>query len=215
MELTDAAIFDLDGTLVLTEERNRVVWQRFFTAYDIEITDEISRQLTGRRGLDALHDLTHLFPGREPRDLLAEVLAHELADDLPEIGAVPGGADLVRALRADGVPLALVTSATGHQVTQRLDSVGLGGCFDVVVTGADVSAGKPDPEGFVRASELLGVPAARCVGFEDSPAGVAAVKAAGMRCVAVTTTFDAEVLGAADVVVPDLTEVPWPVEEVA
>ena len=215
MELTRAAIFDLDGTLVLTEERNRVVWQRFFTAYDIDLTDQIARQLTGRRGPDALRELTHLFPGRDPQDLFAEVLAHELADDLPAITAVPGGADLVRALGEAGVPLALVTSASGHQVTQRLDSIGVGGCFDVVVTGADVSVGKPDPEGFTRAGDLLGVPPSRCVGFEDSPAGVAAVKAAGMVCVAVTTTFDAEVLRAADVIVPDLTEFPWPVAEVA
>lgn len=215
MAVSRAAIFDLDGTLVLTEERNRVVWQRFFAAYDLTIDDALAQQLTGRRGLDALRELPHLFPGRDPEQLIEEVLAHELADDLPEIHPVPGGAALVRSLRAERVRLGLVTSATGHQVTQRLESIGLTDAFDVVVTGADVSAGKPDPEGFLRAADLLGVDPEQCVGFEDSPAGVAAVKAAGMRCVAVTTTFDREVLAAADVIVPDLTDVPWPLEEVA
>lgn len=210
-----AAVFDLDGTLVLTEERNRVVWQRFFAGYRIAVGDAITERLTGRRGLDALTELAHLFPGREPRDLLDEVLALEAAAQLPPLVPVPGARDLVLRLRAAGVPLGLVTSALPDQVSTRLDAADLSGAFDSVVTGRDVSVGKPDPEGFRLACERLGVPTGRAVGFEDSPAGVAAVKAAGMRCVAVTTSFPPTVLAAADVVVRDLTEVPWPIEEVA
>lgn len=210
-----AAVFDLDGTLVLTEVRNRVVWQRFFAGHGIEVDDALTAQLTGRRGGDALAELAHLFPGRDPVDLLAEVLSHETADDLPPVEPVPGAAALLRRLRAAGVPLGLVTSALPEQVAVRLAGVGLTGTFDTVVTGADVAVGKPDPEGFVRACAQLGVPTAAAVGFEDSPAGVAAVKAAGMACVAVTTSFPGETLAAADLVVADLTAVTWPIEEVA
>ena len=214
MALT-AAVFDLDGTLVLTEERNRVVWRRFFAAYGIAIDEALTAHLTGRRGLDALAELTHLLPGREPSDLLAEVLAHERTQDLPPVRPVPGAADLGRRLRRARVPLGLVTSALPEQVAVRLAAVDLTGCFATVVTGLDVSVGKPDPEGFRLACDRLGVPAHDSVGFEDSPAGVAAVKAAGMHCVAVTTTFSPEVLAAADLVVEDLTDVPWPIKEVA
>jgi sugar-phosphatase len=210
-----AAVFDLDGTLVLTEGRNRVVWQRFFDGYGIEVDEALTAQLTGRRGLDALREMPHLFPDRDPRELLAEVLAHEVTDDLPEVAPVPGANDLVRRLHAARVPLGLVTSALAEHVAIRLQAVDLVGVFDVVVTGRDVTVGKPDPQGFRMACEQLGVPARNSVGFEDSPAGVAAVKAAGMFCVAVTTTFSREVLAEADLVVADLTDVPWPIDEVA
>jgi sugar-phosphatase len=210
-----AAVFDLDGTLVLTEERNRVVWRRFFDSYGIEVGAALTAQLTGRRGLDALRELSHLFPDRDPHELLAEVLAHEVADDLPQVVPVPGANELVRRLHAAQVPLGLVTSALPEHVAARLLAVDLLDVFDAVVTGEDVTVGKPDPQGFRMACEQLGVPPQRSVGFEDSPAGVAAVKAAGMRCVAVTTTFPRDVLAEADLVVEDLTEVPWPIDEVA
>jgi sugar-phosphatase len=210
-----AAVFDLDGTLVLTEERNRVVWQRFFDGYGIEVDDALTARLTGRRGLDALREMPHLFPGRDPQELLDEVLAHEVTDDLPEVVPVPGANRLVRRLQGARVPLGLVTSALPEHVATRLIAADLLDAFDVVVTGRDVTVGKPDPQGFRIACERLGVPARNSVGFEDSPAGVAAVKAAGMFCVAVTTTFPRDVLAEADLVVDDLTDVPWPIEQVA
>jgi sugar-phosphatase len=210
-----AAVFDLDGTLVLTEERNRVVWARFFAGYGIEVDAALSAQLTGRRGQDALAELPHLFPDRDPLELLAEVLALEASEDLPEIVPVPGANELVRRLHAARVPLALVTSALPAHLATRLLAADLLDVFDVIVTGNDVTVGKPHPQGFLMACEQLGVPPQRSVGFEDSPAGVAAVKAAGMRCVAVTTTFPRDVLADADLVVDDLTDVPWPIEEVA
>ncbi len=210
-----AAVFDLDGTLVLTEERNRVVWQRFFALYGIEVDAALVAHVTGRRGLDSLAELTHLFPGREPRDLLDEVLAIELDDDLPPVLEVPGARELVRRLHGAGVPLALVTSAFPEPAAARLASIDLADVFDVVVTADDVTVGKPDPQGFRTACDRLGATPHESVGFEDSPAGVAAVKAAGMRCVAVTTTFAPDVLADADLVVEDLRRVSWPIEEVA
>ncbi len=210
-----AAVFDLDGTLVLTEERNRVVWQRFFAGYGIEVDDQLTAQLTGRRGLDALGELSHLFPDRDAQELLDEVLEHEGGDDLPAVLPVPGANQLVRRLHAAGVPLGLVTSALAEHVAARLLAADLVDVFDAVVTGEDVEVGKPDPQGFLLACEQLGASCRHSVGFEDSPAGVAAVKAAGMRCVAVTTTFPRDVLADADLVVDDLTEVPWPIKEVA
>ncbi len=210
-----AAVFDLDGTLVLTEERNRVVWGRFFGSYGVEMDARLVAHVTGRRGLDSLRELAHLFPGRDAQDLLDEVLALELDDDLPPVLPVPGARQLVRGLHHARVPLALVTSAFPEQVVPRLEAVGLADAFDVLVTGRDVTVGKPDPQGYRTACERLGAAPPGSVGFEDSPAGVAAVKAAGMRCVAVTTTFPPDVLADADLVVDDLTRVPWPIKEVA
>jgi len=205
------AVFDLDGTLVLTEERNRVVWQRFFGGYGIDVDAELIAHVTGRRGLDALAELSELFPGRDPHELLEEVLVHEAAGDLPPVVPVPGARELVRRLHTDGVPLGLVTSAQPDDVATRLLAADLLDVFDAVITAEDVSIGKPDPQGYRMACQRLRVAASGSVGFEDSPAGVAAVKDAGMRCVAVTTTFSRDALAAADLVVDDLTQVVWPI----
>lgn len=207
-----AAVFDLDGTLVLTEERNRVVWQRFFAGYGIDVTPDLVAHVTGRRGLDSLRELGELFPGRDPHELLNEVLAHERAGDLPPVIPVRGATQLVRRLHEDGVPLALVTSAQPDDVATRLLAADLLDVFDAVITAEDVAVGKPDPQGYRMACERLDVVGADSVGFEDSPAGVAAVKGAGMRCVAITTTFPRDVLAQADVIVDDLTQVTWPID---
>ena len=68
-----AAIFDLDGTLVLSEQRNREVWSRFFAAHGLDDHDELMGYVIGRRGIDALADLAHKFPGRDPEDLITDV----------------------------------------------------------------------------------------------------------------------------------------------
>ena len=78
--------------------------------------------------------------------------------------------------------------------------------FDVVVTGDEVDRKKPDPQIYLRTAERLGLSPSRCIVFEDAPAGVAAAKAAGMTCVAVTTSAPREQLQAADLIVESLAE---------
>jgi len=201
-----AVVFDLDGTLVLSEQRNAVVWQRFFGGYGIPVDEHLLRRLMGRRGIDSLADLGDLFPGRTPADLRAEVAEIEAAIPLGGVEPVPGAVDAVSRLSQAGMPLGLVTSAGRAYALAVLHELGLGGVFEVVVTAEDVLVGKPDPQGYALACARLGVDPAQALGVEDSAAGVAAVRAAGMRCVAVTTTTPREELGAADVIVTDLRD---------
>jgi HAD superfamily hydrolase (TIGR01509 family) len=96
---------------------------------------------------------------------------------------LPGAAELVAEVQAAGLPHALVTSsvpAVVDAVLARLDVR-----FDVVISGADVTHAKPDPEGYLLAATKLGVDPRRCIALEDSPNGVAAAEAAGFRVVAV------------------------------
>ena len=79
--------------------------------------------------------------------------------------------------------------------------------FDAVITGEDVTRKKPDPQIYLVTAEKLGVAPAHCVVFEDAPAGVAAAKAAGMLCVAVTSSVDRDKLSDADLIVDSLAEV--------
>jgi beta-phosphoglucomutase len=96
------------------------------------------------------------------------------------------------------VPVAVVSGAARADIELVLGAAGLAGLVATVVSAEDVSAGKPDPEGYLRAAAAVGVEAGEAVVVEDSEAGVQAAKAAGMRCVALLGTVAPERLAAAD-----------------
>lgn len=201
------AVFDLDGTLIDTEPRNRVLWSRLLATHGVPYDDELIREFTGRRGREVLAELLHLFPGRTAEELFEEAVAFERSPEWPAADPVPGAVELVRSLHGAGVPMGLVTSGARVYAEGLLDELGVRELLDVLVTADDVTAGKPDPEGYLMACDRLGLAAAHTVAFEDAPAGVAAAKSAGMWCVGVATTLPAELLSAADRVVPNLKEV--------
>ena len=205
-----AAVFDLDGTLVDSESRSDAAWRRVFAARGMASDEALIRSFVGRRGSDVLELLADGVPGHDPAALMAEASAQFHDPGLPPLAPMPGAVDLVRRLGEQGIPLGLVTSAGRRYAESTLVHLGLRGEFTVVVTAEDVQVGKPDPEGYALACRSLVVEAGACVALEDAPAGVAAVKAAGMYCVAVATTHDPADLAAADRVVADLTEVSWP-----
>ena len=204
-------VFDLDGTLVLTEERNAQVWRRFLERYGLPLTPARLTAVTGRRGLDSLTELAAELPerfgGRSPAELALEVDAVEAQTPLGEVREVPGARVLVERLRTAGVPLAVCTSATRPYALGCLAAIGVGEAFSTVVTAEDVARGKPEPDGYLAACEGLGVAPADATGFEDSVAGVTAVVAAGLTCVGVLTHGSPAALAAARTVVDDLTQV--------
>ncbi len=205
-----AVVFDLDGTLVDSESRSDAAWRRVFGARGMAPDDTLIRSFVGRRGKDVLALLAEGVPGHDPAVLMAEASARFHDPGLPPLAAMPGAVTLVRELGALGLPLGLVTSAGRRYAERTLTQLGLRPAFAVVVAAEDVAVGKPDPEGYAQACRVLGVGAAACVAFEDAPAGVAAVKAAGMYCVAVATTHEPDDLAAADQILADLTAVAWP-----
>lgn len=202
-----AAVFDLDGTLIDTEPRNRVMWSRLFDAHGVPHDQELIASFAGRRGLEVLEDLAHLFPGRTVEELFAQAISYETMPGMPAVAPVPGAVGLVRSLADAGVPLAVVTSGQRPYAERLLAELGIRDLLDLVVTAGDVVTGKPHPEGYLAAARDLDVPPEETIGFEDAPAGVAAVKAAGMICVGVITTQPAGALAGADHVVADFKEV--------
>ncbi|MEU3712140.1 HAD family hydrolase [Streptomyces catenulae] len=205
-----AALFDLDGTLIATEHRSRAAWTRLFRAHGLEADDALLATFVGRRGQEALADHAHRFPGSTVADLFDEAVGYLDDPDIPPPHPVPGAAELVRRLHGSGVPMAVVTSGLREHAGAMLEHIGGAGLFTTMITAEDVTRGKPHPEGFLAGCEALGVAPGRAVAFEDAPAGVAAAKAAGLFCVALTTTHDAGALHAADLVVPDLGGIDWP-----
>lgn len=173
-----ALLFDLDGTFVDTADANYAAYAQALAEAGITVDrPTFDKVATGRHR-------THFLP----------ILAAGHTADLDAVARrkqelYPGFADLTRvnpallglARAVQGrLRLALVTTASWSSVTAVLDAHGLAGLFDVVVTGDDVAAPKPDPEAYRLAADRLGLSPAACLAFEDSDAGVRSAEAAGM-----------------------------------
>jgi beta-phosphoglucomutase-like phosphatase (HAD superfamily) len=104
---------------------------------------------------------------------------------------------------AERVPLAIVSGAARPEIEPVVEAAGLTGFFQAIVPAEDVEDGKPAPDGYLRARELVGddIPAGDFLVFEDTEAGVASAKAAGMRCFAVLGTLSPERLSQAEKIV--------------
>ena len=195
-----AFLFDIDGTLVDSSVSIERVWRQVAHEFGVDEA-EILQNCHGRRDVDVAQDFF------KP-EVIEAVLARVNALDTECVnGAVPvRGAQQLLATLDDG-QWAAVTSGPRPLMAARLRAAGLP-VPPVLITADDVHFGKPHPEGFLLAAKALGVPPTSCVVVEDSPAGVAAGKAAGALVVALTTTHSADVLTAADIVVSDLSELP-------
>lgn len=120
----------------------------------------------------------------------------------------PGAVELVSACRQAGLLCAIASSADRIKVDANLLKIGLPReSWQAVVTAEDVERRKPDPAIFLKAAERLGVVPAQCSVVEDAVSGIAAAKAAGMRCVAVASTLPGSLLGQADVVRATIAEI--------
>ncbi|MEU8165534.1 HAD family phosphatase [Micromonospora sp. NPDC049004] len=179
-------LFDMDGTLVDSEKLWDVALQELACEYGGDLSADARRSIVGTamaESMRILHDDLGQ-PERDPEVSAAWINARIL--DLFRAGLPwrPGAFDLVHAVRAAGIPTALVTSSPRALVEIALDTLGRD-TFDVVVAGDEVVAAKPHPEPYLTAARLLGVPIERCVAIEDSPTGVASALASGAAVLAV------------------------------
>src|SRR5688572_3622658 len=215
-----AVVFDLDGTLVDNMALHAEAFAEFMTRRGLPPLDETQRaRLDGKRNTDIFPDLL----GRElPREELLAVSEEKesLYRTLSRgrLAPLAGLERFLEILAANGIPVAVATSGPAENVRHTLAELGLAERITVIVRGDEVPRGKPHPDIFLAAAARLGVPPAECVAFEDAPAGVAAARAAGMVCVALTTSFSAEAFRAAgiapDHVLPDFEAfLPGPMRE--
>ena len=141
------------------------------------------------------------LPAGQHARAIAELEQWELAD-MDDVRALPGTQNLLRRLPADR--WAAVTSGSRELMRIRLTAAGLP-IPEVLVSAEAVEAGKPEPEGYLKAAAALGRDIRRCLVVEDAPAGIDAGRAAGARVLAVATSHPASELTSADAVIPDLT----------
>jgi sugar-phosphatase len=192
----DALLLDLDGTLVDSSAAVRRAWEAF----------------AARNGLDA-EQVIAFAQGRPSSESVALLIPdgdHELESRLIEDAEVNDTDGLIaiagaRELLSSGLTMAVVTSCSQALAAVRLQGAGLQ-APDVLVSCDDVAAGKPDPECFLLAAQLLRVSPERCLVAEDSPAGIRAARAAGASVLGLRTTHRDDELLEADAVADDLTE---------
>jgi HAD superfamily hydrolase (TIGR01509 family) len=189
-------VFDLDGTIVDNMAVHAEAFALFTARHGLPpLTLADRARLDGKRNRDIFPDL---FGRALPEDFLQacirekESLYRELSCGRME--PVPGLLSLLDALDAAALPTAIATSAPAENVAHTLRELGLGQRLTRVVRSDHVARGKPFPDVFLAAAELIAVAPAHCLAFEDAPAGLQAARAAGMICVAVTTGFSAEAL---------------------
>ena len=198
-------LFDLDGVLVDSTAAVVRVWRQWAVEHGLDSQIVVDLAL-GRRSLETVQMVApHL--DAEAENLKVEAM--EIADKDGVI-ALPGAAALLRSLPPDRYTL--VTSATRILAVARLGYADLP-VPQHFVSADDVTQGKPFPDPYLKGAALLGVSPAGCVAFEDTPAGIEAARAAGMRVIALRTTYPAEELRTADFVLSSLADVRVEVRE--
>ncbi len=194
--MTDhAVIFDMDGVLVLSGPAHYDAWRDTATAHGVDLSYErflsfngmvnadICQMLFGDRATPAFAATIADQKERAYRDAIAR-----------EVPLAPDCRRVLQQLQAARVPLAVGTSGPKANVDHVLDGGDIRPFFGAVVHADLVQRGKPAPDIFLRAAELLGMPPERCLVVEDAPSGIRAAHAAGMRVLGITTNHSEQEL---------------------
>jgi HAD superfamily hydrolase (TIGR01509 family) len=187
---TKALLFDFDGLILDTETTEFLVWQKIYREHGQEMLPETWGQVIGGYGISNFDGAVHLAElvgdGLDLRELHARYRSESDALILQQ-PVLPGVLDYLDDARRLGLRLAVASSSPHSWVDMHLARLGLADRFDAIICGDDVSPGrtKPHPDLFLKALDALGVKAAQAIVFEDSPNGVSAARAAGIRVVSV------------------------------
>jgi beta-phosphoglucomutase len=209
-----AIIFDFDGVLVdseplhewaIRESVRGLGWHESFTR------ERFYAEIVGRGDENAYRKIAEWNGGQMPDARLGGLLRTKwdlMTRGIQEgrYGVQPGADEAVREARRLG-HVAVCSGSVRSTVEPMLVRMAVRGLLDALVCGDDVARMKPAPDGYLKAAELIGVKASECLAIEDTPTGVSAAKAAGMRVVAVCHTMAREKLGEADEVVARIGDV--------
>ena len=199
---TGALIFDMDGTMVDSMPFHAKSWGEFTRRHCIAMdVDEVLRRTTGRNGVECMHELFGRKMGDdEALQLVAEKEGIYRELFAPVFAEVRGFRAFARQAAQRGLQLAVGTAGDRHNVEFVMSRLQMAPAPVAVVGGDQGLPGKPEPAIFLEAARRAGVPPAQCIVFEDAPLGIEAARRAGMRAVAVCTTYGAAELGGSHVI---------------
>ena len=208
--MIEAIVFDFDGVLANSEPTHLAAFTDVLAEIGVTMTaaDYYARYL----GLDdagallLAADEHGIALGPEALAALIERKA-EIFDQAiaGEDVLFPGARDCVERLAAR-YPLGIASGALRHEIEMILAGAGLTRCFDFIVASGETPRGKPHPDPYRRAAELHGRPPDLCLAIEDSRWGIESARAAGLKCVGITTSYSADDLPGADRIIASLDD---------
>jgi len=194
-----AILFDLDGVLVDSTPAVERVWRGWAAQHGLD-PEFVMQWAHGRRSFETIRRVApHIDAAREN----LKVERREI-EDLEGVRIIPGAAELIASIPPSH--WTVVTSATKELARARLGHVGLALPAEAV-TAEMVQNGKPDPEPYLKGAMQLGFPPSSCTVIEDTAAGIASAKKAGMQAIALTTTYPAHDLREADIIVRSCADI--------
>jgi HAD superfamily hydrolase (TIGR01509 family) len=200
-------LWDMDGVIADSGTFHFAAWQEAFARRGINFTRKDFTQLFGTRNDFIIRTvLGGKLPEKEIETMAVEKEAIFRMKAKGNIRPFPGVVKLLNTIKKANFRLALVSSGTEETIDLITAELGIEGKFDCVISGRQVSESKPSPQIYLLAAEKLGVEPGDCVVIEDSPFGVKAAKAAGMRCLAVANTHTRADLAEADEIVDSLED---------
>ena len=207
LERRFGVIFDIDGVLLDSYKMHYECWRTIAEKHSIYVSEKEFDSLFGRRGSEIVRQIWGKdLPGEQVVAIHRQKQAlyrENLQRNFPEMD---GAIQLIDALAAEGFVLGIGSSAPPENVEMSLNGLGRAKSFKAVVTGSDVTRGKPDPQVFLLAAQRMGLKPADCAVIEDAVAGIAAALAGGMTAIALAGTAPAESLTMADLVVTSLRQ---------
>lgn len=184
-----AVIVDLDGTLVDTEPVAHRAIETWAKARGLTMHSDDPAAITGVQWITAAARLAQRHALTDSIALIESELLQEYRKRLKDtIQEVPGAVDALHQIKDAGIPLGLVSGSHRQDVLHCLDSLGIRSLLSPILGAEDYERGKPDPSGYLKAALMMGCPPSSIWVFEDSAAGIASARSAGMRVIAITCT---------------------------
>lgn len=209
-QLPYGVIFDMDGVLVDSEPFIIKAATQMFAELGLKITPDDFHPFTGtgeNRFLGGVAE-KYNFPVDIPQakkrtyDIYLEIIKGNLKP-------LPGVKEFINQCRKSSKKIAVASSADWRKVKGNLAEIKTPAeTFDAIVAGEDVKNKKPAPDIFLLAAKKIGINPKDCLVVEDAPSGIKAAKAAGCKCLAITSSFTPQILADADFFAPDLARVP-------
>ncbi len=191
----DAVVFDLDGVICHTDKYHYLGWKSVADDLGIPFDETVNNRLRGVSRMESLEIMLEPYEGEplsDERKLELATIKNDryrvMLGDMSPADLDPSVKATLDDLRGRGLKLAIGSSSKNAKYI--LERIGLGGYFDEISDGTNISRSKPDPEVFLKAAQFLGIDPAKCVVIEDAVAGIEAGEAAGMYTVAIGDAAD-------------------------
>jgi len=201
-----AVIFDMDGVLVDNSKVHDETWRIMCEKYGKPESAEKVKNIFGGTNKIFVEQLLGITDPKEVKRIAIEKEALYREVFKATIQAPDGLLPLLFELRRRNVRLAVATSGPKENLDFVLDNLDIRQFFDVLVEESQITHGKPHPEIYLRAAQLLGVLPQECVAIEDSIFGLQSANSAGMKAIAITTSFPPDKLTLADKIIHRFTE---------